>query len=93
VTADIDVHLMVRPVDQIITNFAKAGASYISFHPEASIHVDRSIQLIIDAGCKAGLVLNPATPLCQLENVIHKLHHTLLMSVNLGFGGQSCVRF
>lgn len=91
VTADIDVHLMVQPVDQMITSFAKAGASYISFHPEASKHVDRSIQLIIDAGCKPGLVLNPATPLCQLENVIHKLHHILLMSVNPGFGGQSFI--
>jgi ribulose-phosphate 3-epimerase len=91
VTADIDVHLMVQPVDQMITSFAQAGASYISFHPEASMHVDRSIQLIIDAGCKPGLVLNPATPLCQLENVIHKLHHILLMSVNPGFGGQSFI--
>ena len=91
VTADIDVHLMVQPVDQMITSFAEAGASYISFHPEASMHVDRSIQLIIDAGCKPGLVLNPATPLCQLENVIHKLHHILLMSVNPGFGGQSFI--
>lgn len=91
VTADIDVHLMVQPVDHMITSFAQAGASYISFHPEASMHVDRSIQLIIDAGCKPGLVLNPATPLCQLENVIHKLHHILLMSVNPGFGGQSFI--
>ncbi|MFT4994207.1 MAG: ribulose-phosphate 3-epimerase [Paraglaciecola sp.] len=91
VTADIDVHLMVQPVDQMITSFAAAGASYISFHPEASMHVDRSIQLIIDAGCKPGLVLNPATPLCHLENVIHKLHHILLMSVNPGFGGQSFI--
>jgi ribulose-phosphate 3-epimerase len=91
VTADIDVHLMVQPVDQMITSFAAAGASYISFHPEASMHVDRSIQLIIDAGCKPGLVLNPATPLCVLENVIHKLSHVLLMSVNPGFGGQSFI--
>ncbi|MFT4938056.1 MAG: ribulose-phosphate 3-epimerase [Paraglaciecola sp.] len=91
ITADIDVHLMVQPVDQMISSFAAAGATYISFHPEASLHVDRSIQLIIDAGCKPGLVLNPATPLCVLENVIHKLSHVLLMSVNPGFGGQSFI--
>jgi ribulose-phosphate 3-epimerase len=82
---------MVQPVDQMISSFAAAGATYISFHPEASLHVDRSIQLIIDAGCKPGLVLNPATPLCVLENVIHKLSHVLLMSVNPGFGGQSFI--
>jgi ribulose-phosphate 3-epimerase len=91
VTADIDVHLMVQPVDSMVSSFAKAGASYISFHPEASMHVDRSIQLIIDEGCKPGLVLNPATPLCHLENVIHKLNHILLMSVNPGFGGQAFI--
>ena len=91
VTADIDVHLMVQPVDQMISSFAAAGATYISFHPEASLHVDRSIQLIIDAGCKPGLVLNPATPLCVLENVLDKLSHVLLMSVNPGFGGQSFI--
>ncbi|MBL4632035.1 MAG: ribulose-phosphate 3-epimerase [Paraglaciecola sp.] len=89
VTADIDVHLMVQPVDDMIKQFADAGASYISFHPEASQHVDRSLQLIIDAGCKPGLVFNPATPLQHLDHVMHKLHHILLMSVNPGFGGQS----
>jgi ribulose-phosphate 3-epimerase len=91
ITADIDVHLMVQPVDHMISSFAAAGATYISFHPEASLHVDRSIQLIIDAGCKPGLVLNPATPLCVLENVLDKLSHVLLMSVNPGFGGQSFI--
>jgi|TARA_B110000240_G_C13504362_1_gene455415 ribulose-phosphate 3-epimerase len=88
VIADIDVHLMVQPVDDMIKQFADAGASYISFHPEASQHVDRSLQLIIDSGCKPGLVFNPATPLQHLEHVMHKLHHILLMSVNPGFGGQ-----
>ncbi len=91
VTAPIDVHLMVKPVDDLIESFAKAGASYISFHPEASEHVDRSLQLIIDAGCKPGLVLNPATPLHCLDHVMDKLHHILLMSVNPGFGGQSFI--
>lgn len=91
VTADIDVHLMVQPVDDMIKQFADAGASYISFHPEASQHVDRSLQLIIDAGCKPGLVFNPATPLQHLDHVMHKLHHILLMSVNPGFGGQSFI--
>jgi ribulose-phosphate 3-epimerase len=91
VTADIDVHLMVQPVDDMIKQFADAGASYISFHPEASQHVDRSLQLIIDSGCKPGLVFNPATPLQHLDHVMHKLHHILLMSVNPGFGGQSFI--
>ncbi|WP_299080016.1 ribulose-phosphate 3-epimerase [uncultured Paraglaciecola sp.] len=91
VTADIDVHLMVQPVDDMIKQFADAGASYISFHPEASQHVDRSLQLIIDSGCKPGLVFNPATPLQLLDHVMDKLHHILLMSVNPGFGGQSFI--
>lgn len=91
VTAEIDVHLMVEPVDSLIESFAEAGASMISFHPEASKHVERSLQLIIDAGCKPGLVLNPATPLSHLEYVMHKLHHILLMSVNPGFGGQQFI--
>lgn len=91
ITADIDVHLMVSPVDSLIEQFAKAGASYISFHPEASQHVDRSIQLIKDRGCQAGLVLNPASPLSLLDYVIHKLDFVLLMSVNPGFGGQAFI--
>jgi len=91
VTADIDVHLMVEPVDSMIESFAQAGATMISFHPEASKHVERSLQLIIDAGCKPGLVLNPATPLSHLDHVMHKLHHILLMSVNPGFGGQQFI--
>jgi ribulose-phosphate 3-epimerase len=91
VTADIDVHLMVQPVDDLIKQFADAGASLISFHPEASQHVDRSLQLIIDSGCQPGLVFNPATPLHHLNHVMHKLHHILLMSVNPGFGGQSFI--
>lgn len=91
VKADIDVHLMVTPVDALIEQFAKAGASYISFHPEASLHVDRSIQLIKDSGCKAGLVLNPATPLAVLDYVLEKLDFVLLMSVNPGFGGQAFI--
>jgi ribulose-phosphate 3-epimerase len=91
VTADIDVHLMVQPVDDMIKQFADAGASYISFHPEASQHVDRSLQLIIDSGCKPGLVFNPATSFQHLAHVMHKLHHILLMSVNPGFGGQSFI--
>ncbi len=85
----IDVHLMVKPVDRIIPDFAKAGASIISFHPEASEHVDRTVALIKDCGCKAGLVLNPATPLGWLDHVIDKLDLILIMSVNPGFGGQS----
>jgi ribulose-phosphate 3-epimerase len=91
VTAEIDVHLMVEPVDEMIVSFAKAGASMISFHPEASRHVDRSIQLIIDSGCKPGLVINPGTSLDCLDYTLHKLHHVLLMSVNPGFGGQSFI--
>jgi ribulose-phosphate 3-epimerase len=87
----IDVHLMVKPVDRIIPDFAKAGANIISFHPEASEHVDRTIALIKDQGCKAGLVLNPATPLSHLEHVIDKLDLVLVMSVNPGFGGQKFI--
>ena len=89
INAPIDVHLMVKPVDTMITAFADAGASYITFHPEASDHIDRSLQLIRDKGCKAGLVLNPATSLHCLEHVMDKLDMILLMSVNPGFGGQS----
>ncbi len=91
VTAPIDVHLMVSPVDQMIQDFAKAGATYISFHPEASLHVDRSLQLIRDAGCKAGLVLNPGTSLDCLEYVLDKVDLILVMSVNPGFGGQKFI--
>ncbi|MBQ4827770.1 ribulose-phosphate 3-epimerase [Alteromonas sp. MMG017] len=91
ITAPIDVHLMVKPVDDLIEKFADAGASYISFHPEASEHIDRSLQLIIDAGCKPGLVFNPATPLHYLDHVMDKLHHILIMSVNPGFGGQKFI--
>jgi len=91
ITAPIDVHLMVQPVDTMIVEFAKAGASIITFHPEASQHVDRSLQLIKDHGCKAGLVLNPATSLEQLTHVMDKLDVVLLMSVNPGFGGQSFI--
>ncbi|BBA34412.1 ribulose-phosphate 3-epimerase [Methylocaldum marinum] len=93
VTAPIDVHLMVRPVDRIIPDFAKAGASYITFHPEASEHVDRTLQLIKDSGCKTGLVFNPATPLNYLDHVMDKLDMILLMSVNPGFGGQSFIPY
>jgi ribulose-phosphate 3-epimerase len=93
VTAPIDVHLMVKPVDRIIPDFAKAGASYITFHPEASEHVDRSLQLIKDSGCKAGLVFNPATPLDYLDYVMDKVDMILLMSVNPGFGGQSFIPY
>jgi len=92
VTADIDVHLMVKPVDRIIPDFAKAGATYITFHPEASEHIDRSLQLVRDNGCKSGLVFNPATPLDYLKYVIDKVDMILLMSVNPGFGGQSFIR-
>lgn len=88
----IDVHLMVKPVDRIIPEFAKAGASFISFHPEASEHVDRTIALIKEQGCKAGLVLNPATPLDCLDYTLDKLDLVLLMSVNPGFGGQQFIR-
>ncbi|WP_374517992.1 ribulose-phosphate 3-epimerase [Undibacterium squillarum] len=91
VQVPIDVHLMVKPVDRIIPDFAKAGANYISFHPEGSEHIDRSLQLIRDHGCKAGLALNPATPLHVLEHVMDKLDLILLMSVNPGFGGQSFI--
>jgi len=89
VTAPIDVHLMVEPVDRIIPDFAKAGADIITFHPEGSVHIDRTLQLIHDEGCKAGLVFNPGTPLHHLEYVMDKLDIILLMSVNPGFGGQS----
>ncbi|MCR8922309.1 ribulose-phosphate 3-epimerase [Dasania sp. GY-MA-18] len=91
VTAPIDVHLMVSPVDDLIASFAKAGASYITFHPDASTHVDRSLQMIRDAGCKAGLVLNPAMGLEPLKYVMDKLDMILLMSVNPGFGGQKFI--
>ena len=87
----IDVHLMVKPVDRLVPDFAKAGADIISFHPEASEHVDRTIALIKDQGCKAGLVFNPATPLAHLEHVIDKLDLILVMSVNPGFGGQKFI--
>jgi ribulose-phosphate 3-epimerase len=90
-TVPIDVHLMVKPVDRIIPDFAKAGASIISFHPEASEHIDRTIGLIHDCGCKAGLVFNPATPLVWLDHVLDKLDLVLIMSVNPGFGGQSFI--
>jgi len=89
--AVIDVHLMVKPVDRLVPDFAKAGADIISFHPEASEHVDRTIALIKDQGCKAGLVFNPATPLAHLEHVIDKLDLILVMSVNPGFGGQKFI--
>lgn len=91
ITADIDVHLMVKPVDRIIPDFIDAGASIITFHPEASEHIDRSLQLIKEAGCKAGLVFNPATSLHYLDHVMDKLDVILLMSVNPGFGGQSFI--
>jgi len=91
ITAPLDVHLMVKPVDRIIPDFAKAGATYISFHPEASEHVDRTIELIRENGCKPGLVLNPATPLDYLEYTLPKLDLLLLMSVNPGFGGQKFI--
>ncbi|HFE32624.1 MAG TPA: ribulose-phosphate 3-epimerase, partial [Gammaproteobacteria bacterium] len=91
VTADIDVHLMVKPVDRIIPDFAKAGATYITFHPEASEHIDRTLQLIKGEGCKSGLVFNPATPLDYLKYEIENVDMVLLMSVNPGFGGQSFI--
>ena len=91
VTAEIDVHLMVKPVDRIVPDFAKSGASYITFHPEASEHVDRTLQLIRAEGCKSGLVFNPATPLGYLNYVVDKVDMVLLMSVNPGFGGQSFI--
>jgi len=93
VTAPIDVHLMVKPVDRIIPDFAKAGATYITFHPEASEHIDRTIGLIKECGCKAGLVFNPATPLDVLEYTLDKLDMVLLMSVNPGFGGQKFIPY
>ncbi|MFZ6780671.1 ribulose-phosphate 3-epimerase [Undibacterium sp. Ji83W] len=91
VQVPIDVHLMVKPVDRIIPDFAKAGANIITFHPEASEHIDRSLQIIRDHGCKAGLVFNPATPLHVLENVIDKVDIVLIMSINPGFGGQTFI--
>jgi len=92
VKAPIDVHLMVKPVDRLVPDFAKAGASWITFHPEASEHVDRTLGLIHDSGCKAGLVFNPATPLHHLKHVIDKVDMVLIMSVNPGFAGQSFIR-
>ena len=91
IRAPIDVHLMVRPVDRLIGDFAAAGATYITFHPEASEHIDRSLQLIREAGCKSGLVFNPATPLSYLDYVMDKIDMVLLMSVNPGFGGQKFI--
>jgi ribulose-phosphate 3-epimerase len=91
ITAPIDVHLMVQPVDDLVLQFAAAGASTISFHPEASAHVDRTLGLIRDQGCQAGLVLNPATPLIHIEHVLDKLDLVLIMSVNPGFGGQAFI--
>jgi len=91
VTAPIDAHLMVKPVDDMIRSFIDAGATYITFHPEASEHIDRSLQLINDGGCKAGLVFNPATPLHYLDHVMDRLDMILLMSVNPGFGGQKFI--
>jgi ribulose-phosphate 3-epimerase len=91
ITAPIDVHLMVKPVDRIIPDFAKAGATWITFHPEASLHVDRTIGLIRDVGCRPGLVFNPATPLTWLDHLIDTIDMVLLMSVNPGFGGQSFI--
>ncbi len=90
-TVPIDVHLMIQPVDRIVPDFAKAGASIISFHPEASLHIDRTIGLIHDCGCKAGLAFNPATPLHWLDHTLEKLDLVLIMSVNPGFGGQSFI--
>ncbi len=91
VAAPIDVHLMTRPVDRLVEDFAAAGASWISFHPEASDHIDRTIELIHSRGCKAGLVLNPASPLGWLDYTLEKLDHVLVMSVNPGFGGQAFI--
>ncbi len=91
ITAPMDVHLMVTPVDALIKSFINAGANYITFHPEASLHVDRSLQMIRENGCKAGLALNPATPISVLENVLDKLDIVLIMSVNPGFGGQTFI--
>jgi ribulose-phosphate 3-epimerase len=92
VTVPIDVHLMVKPVDRIVPDFAKAGANIISFHPEASEHIDRTLALIRECGCKAGLVFNPATPLSYLDHVMDKVDLVLIMSVNPGFGGQQFIR-
>ncbi|NDD67040.1 ribulose-phosphate 3-epimerase [bacterium] len=91
ITAPLDVHLMIKPVDRIIPDFAAAGANYITFHPEASEHIDRSLQLIKDNGCRAGLVFNPATPISYLDYVMDKVDMILVMSVNPGFGGQSFI--
>jgi ribulose-phosphate 3-epimerase len=91
IKAPIDVHLMVRPVDRIVPDFAQAGASYITFHPEASEHIDRTIELIRESGCRPGLVFNPATPLSWLDHVLGKIDMVLLMSVNPGFGGQKFI--
>ncbi len=91
ITAPIDVHLMIKPVDRIIPDFAEAGADYITFHPEATDHIDRSLQLVKDVGCKSGLVFNPATPLQFLRHVMDKIDIVLLMSVNPGYGGQSFI--
>lgn len=91
ITAPIDVHLMTKPVERLIPDFAKAGANYITFHPEATDHIDRNLQLIRDLGCKAGLVFNPATPLSYLDYVMDKLDLILLMGVNPGFGGQAFI--
>lgn len=93
VTAPIDVHLMVEPVDDLIVQFAEAGATYITFHPEASRHIDRSIKLIRECGCKPGMVLNPASPLSHVEHVLDQLEMLLLMSVNPGFGGQKFIPY
>ncbi|MDH3637323.1 MAG: ribulose-phosphate 3-epimerase [Gammaproteobacteria bacterium] len=93
ITAPIDVHLMVKPVDRIIPDFAAAGATYITFHPEATEHVDRSLALVKESGCKCGLVFNPATPLDYLSHVMHKVDMILLMSVNPGFGGQKFIDY
>jgi len=91
VMADIDVHLMVKPVDRLVGDFVEAGATYISFHPEASEHVDRTLQLIRDSGCKSGLVFNPATPLDYLDFILDKVDMVLIMAVNPGYGGQSFI--
>lgn len=93
ISADIDVHLMVKPVDRIIPDFAEAGATYITFHPEATEHIDRSLQLVRECGCKPGLVFNPATPLNHLDYVLEKIDMVLLMSVNPGFGGQQFIPY
>ncbi len=93
ISADIDVHLMVKPVDRIIPDFAEAGATYITFHPEATEHIDRSLQLVRECGCKPGLVFNPATPLDHLDYVLEKIDMVLLMSVNPGFGGQKFIPY